>query len=297
MEPTIRPIPPPPQNFASWVGHYLFSGITGSLDNFRQARQHGDKEKIADAVLEHINAHASFYAFCLNTIRFISQVLITISEGARHVFSIFKTSSFILTATVCGFITNAITAVQEIIGIIRESRILFFLHKESDYENSPKILTDDLQKLSRYYTISNLETRLRPWFMQKHGLTSISSLQQLIQEVTEEHPYAKDYALGLVKELHTLAIKKLMTHTFGLVAIAVSVAGLIGFLIVCPPATIIILLILGSILNIIRSMIWDGYVDNPEDGFSLSLCFPVFIVNLICSTRTNKSEPQHSVKE
>lgn len=268
---------PPPQGFLESIDYNCFDLWT-SFRDFFHASENGYHEGAVDAVLRHIRAHASFYYLCLSTLRTASNVVVAFSKKAPTFFFVVQNTSFILKATVCGFVANAIASVQETIGIIRQSRLLSIFHKNSYQENS-LILAADLQAILKRYTPAELQTRLSPWFIKDNQLETYERLKELVAGIQNNNTENINEGIKLVAQMRSLAIKKLTMHIIGLLAVTISIAGLIGSLTACPPAAVFALLVIGTVLLITRTVMLNAYVDNPEGRFSLLRCLPNCIAN------------------
>lgn len=268
-------IPKPPESLLEQLDANVFDLVHSVRDIF-QAHANGHEEGVADAVLRHVNAHAWFYYTCLGILRGVSQAVVAFAEEVPHIFSLLQNESFILGTTICGFFTNAITAVQETIGIMRESRILS-IFQQSSYQDNPDALAEDIEGLTGRYTPAELATRLRPWFVEKEELTTHDRLNALAVNVRAGDVDAIDEAKQLLGDMRVLVIKKLALHIIGALASILSIAGLICSLVTCPPLAVVLLLGLGMLVWNVRVVMSKGYVDNPDGGFSFLRCLPEFI--------------------
>jgi len=280
-----------PQGFFETVDYNCLD-LSTSFKDFCHASERGHHEGVGDAVLRHVNAHAWFYYLCLSTLRTVSNAVIAFSEKAPQVFSILQNANFVLGATICGFVTNAITSIQETIGIMRQSSILS-IFRQNAYQGNSLTLAEDLETLSQRYTPDELQSRLRPWFMEAHQLDTHDRLTQLAADIRLGKEEAIEEGTELVAQMRSLAIKKLAMHIIGFLAVIISMAGLIGSLVACPPAAIFALLAIGTILWATRTVMLNAYVDNPDGGFSLLRCFP----NCIANCFRNDAEPEAVVLE
>jgi hypothetical protein len=270
-------VPQPPTGFLGKIDYYIFD-LKNSFTDLCQAQQNGDSEGVGDAVLRHVNAHAWFYYFCLNTLRTVSQGVIAFAQEVPHFFSVLENSSFILGTTLCGFVTNAITAVQETIGIMRQSSILS-IFRQSSYQEDYLTLAEDIETLTTRYTPAELMARLRPWFVEQERLNSHDRLNKLAAGVRSGEVDAIAEATQLLTNMRTLVIKKFALHIIGLLAVVLSLVGLVGSLFFCPPLFVALFLGAGMLMWNVRCITANGYVDNPDSGFSFIRLLPECIAN------------------
>lgn len=280
---TRATIPQPPDGILAKIDFYVLDIKTSFTDLFSNYSS-GNREGLGDAVLRHLNGHAWFYYLCLSSLRTASQAVVAYTSQTPRFFTLLENQSFILGTTICGFVTNAITAVQETIGILRQSKILS-IFRQNKYQENILNIADDIKALTQKYTPAELMARLRPWFVGKEQLTTHNRLNRLAEAIRSSDPTLQSEAVQeattLLNNMRCLAIKKLALHIIGLVAVTLSIAGMIGSLIGCPPLAVILLLGAGYLLWQTRSIVSIAYVDNPDPtgGFSPILLVPQRIVN------------------
>lgn len=261
-----------PQEFLARVDQECLD-LWASFRDLRQASERGHREGVADATLRHINAHAWLYYLCLSTLRMASSAAVYFAQKAPAVLSGLRNTSFISGITICGFITNAITSVQETTGIMRQSRLLS-IFRGNIYQENFLILAGDLETIADRYSPAELETRLRPWLMEEKQLHARDKLQKLAENIRLGEVGSIAEGIELMAQMRSLTIKKLAMHIIGLLGVLISIAGLIGSLVACPPVAVFALLAIGTVFGVARTIMLKGYVDNPDGTFSLLRCLP-----------------------
>lgn len=261
------------------------------------AHQQGNAEQMTDAALRHLNGHSYLYYTGLNLLRNASIAFMACKENAPQTLNVLHTSTAIIGVTTgLGLITYTLTAVQESLGIARHVRLYNLFHSEN-YSHNPLSLADDLEALSTKYKDSELATRLRPWFIEKHQLNK-AHLKRLSEEIRRGDVNAIRIGTALAGEIQALAIKKTVAHIFGLISMIFAFGGIAISFVACPLFVSLLIIGASSSAWVARTVMFSGWVDNPKPGFSAARCLPKFIVSRYFATAAEKdlSEKQRIIQ-
>ncbi len=122
-----------------------------------------------------------------------------------------------------------------------------------------------------------LERRVHPWLANKIENSLPQILQDLESPEQAKRTEAKEKAALIFKNIKIQSQKKLLIHTIGLIAVLITVAGLIAGCLSCPFMIPFILLLLGGILACVRYNLHRGLMDSEGWDFSVSNCIPDII--------------------
>ncbi len=119
-----------------------------------------------------------------------------------------------------------------------------------------------------------LERRVQPWLANRIENSLPQILQDLESPEQSKRTEAKEKAALIFKNIKVQSQKKLLIHTVGLLAVLITVAGLIAGCLSCPFMIPFILLVLGGMLAFVRYHLHRGLMDSEGWDFSVSNCIP-----------------------
>lgn len=239
-----------------------FLDFEPSRRDLETAAQIGDHEGVQDAFLRQANAHFYFLYLVTSTLRTISQGFLLIHDNLarhNHFVEVFESPGFIATSTIFGYFTNAITCIQESIGVTKQISFLFF---NKAWKEEPVAAVKGLFENRAW-----LEKRVRPWF-----LNNLELKEGPIKDITVEK------AQRVLAAIRTQAIKKSIVHLAGWIS---TVICLVGLALANP-----ILLAVGFAVWGLRFALQEGMLDNPDGGFSILRLLPQFLANCLKKPET-----------
>lgn len=249
-----------------------FFDIGASLQDFFYAQHAGNREQVFDAGIRHVNAHAYLYYVTLSLLQYASLTYSALARKTPGLCASLHSFKLILGTTTLGFITYSITTAQESLAVGRHIALYRLFHSQT-YKKNPSCLASDLEKLHQTYHDSELAARLRPWFIQKHQIHK-SHLQRLSHEIRRGDPNAFKAGAALVEKIQALALKKIVAHTLGILSMVIATTGGALTLVACPLLIPTVIMTAGMGAWIVRILLYQGWIDNPNRGFSPTLCLP-----------------------
>lgn len=121
---------------------------------------------------------------------------------------------------------------------------------------------------------NDLIRRVHPWLAQEIE----TSLPEMIQDLEGYSLSAKEKAQKKAKEifenLKVQTQKKILIHSLGLAAVALTIAGLILSLVACPALVPLIVLGVGSAFSFARYFAYVGLMDSKGWDFKVANCIP-----------------------
>jgi hypothetical protein len=121
---------------------------------------------------------------------------------------------------------------------------------------------------------NDLIRRVHPWLASEIE----NSLPELIEGLQSAQPAQRketaEKASALFNDIKIQNQKNLIIHTIGLIAVVITLAGLIAGCIACPAIIPFVLLIIGSVFATARYYLHHGLMDSKGWKFSVSNCIP-----------------------
>lgn len=256
-----------------WVDRNYFD-LGTSLQDFLLARRNGHPEQSSDAALRHVNAHAYLYYMCLSILRNSSLAYVVFADHIPAFFTSLHSFHIILGTTILGCITNTLTAIQETWALVRHVQLYQLFHPEN-HNNSLKV-AEDLEALRDKYDVSQLASRLRPWFLREQEISS-DGLTTLTDKIRAGDSQAIQDGKELIGKIQALVVKKIAVHSLGLISTAIAFIGVALTFIACPILMPTAIVSLGIVIWMVRGCLMRGWVDNPNGEFSATRCLPAWI--------------------
>lgn len=158
----------------------------------------------------------------------------------------------------------------------KEKKIRDYVEKQlegkTSQEKEERIHLITQANLQRYK--NNLIRRVHPWLANKIEESVPHIIQNLQSPQADKKEEAMRKAESIFKDIRIQSQKKLMIHIIGLVALALTIAGLIVGCFSCPFLIPFALLMIGSGLSFVRYYLHCGFMDSEGWNFSIENCIP-----------------------
>ncbi len=147
-------------------------------------------------------------------------------------------------------------------------------------------IRDTLEKIKNMPSVA-LERALPDWLNEDLAAKGGKDyLNDLLKKVYKADQTATDEATKLLDNMKSYASKKRILHALGIAAALVGGISCVGFIIACPFALTLALLIIISILAICVYVARRGYVENRNGDFSFKACIPEWLPDMPSAAKT-----------
>lgn len=114
--------------------------------------------------------------------------------------------------------------------------------------------------------------KVHPWLANEIEGSLADVISGLQSPEQSKQKTAKEKAETLFADIKIQSQKKMLVHTVGIIAVVVTLAGLIAGCVSCPILIPFIILSIGSALAVSRSLLYWGYMNSKGWNFSIQNC-------------------------
>jgi hypothetical protein len=139
---------------------------------------------------------------------------------------------------------------------------------------------------------TKLTRRIRPWLVKEMDFKAISIIKELNSSCTISKLRGIELSKKLFQKIETQNIKKIMRHTLGLAALAVTIAGLILIMVGCPYLIPFLLINLGCIFALLRWAVGKGLLEQGGWTLDYKKLLPNCILKLFHLPHTIEHHPE-----
>jgi hypothetical protein len=124
---------------------------------------------------------------------------------------------------------------------------------------------------------NKLVRRVHPWLADEIEKSLTPVIEDLRDPKHGKREKAKEKAAAIFKDIQIQSQKKLLIHTIGLLAVLITIAGLIAGCCACPLLIPCLLLAIGTMLSLLRYYLYWGLMQCKGWNFSVGNCIPDYI--------------------